>query len=108
MTWACFHRANCTAKLPTPPAAAWISTFWPGLRSAVSKSACQAVNPAVGMAAAWTSSKEARGGDGGGVVPLQRAGPPGNPCRGRHGVFRIAAAFFGDHAENWVAHLKFP
>jgi len=31
---------------PTPPAPAWMRTFWPGCRLARSTSACQAVEPA--------------------------------------------------------------
>ena len=46
----CF--ASWMAMVPTPPAPAWMRTFWPGRRSARSTSACQAVNPTRGMDAA--------------------------------------------------------
>jgi hypothetical protein len=52
MTCAPSRRANWTAKWPTPPAAAVISTRWPVVTFAVSTSACQAVSAASGTAAA--------------------------------------------------------
>ena len=44
--------ANCTAKWPTPPAAPAISAVWPRSSPPRSNSACQAVSPATGIAAA--------------------------------------------------------
>ncbi|PYQ33868.1 MAG: hypothetical protein DMF55_10815 [Acidobacteria bacterium] len=58
MTWAPFHRASCTAKLPMPPAAPWISTFCPVRSPPTSKSPCHAVSAAIGTEAAWTWSIE--------------------------------------------------
>ena len=40
----------CTAKLPAPPAAPLISTFWPGWTPAASRIAFNAVMPATGTA----------------------------------------------------------
>jgi hypothetical protein len=47
---ACF--ASWMANVPTPPEPAWMSTFCPGFRFALSISACHAVKPTRGMEAA--------------------------------------------------------
>jgi len=45
-------RANCTAAIPTPPAAACINTRWPGLTAARCTNAMYAVVKTADMAAA--------------------------------------------------------
>src|SRR5215469_14359649 len=56
ITYAPRALAICTARWPTPPAAAWISTRCPADSRAVSASACHAVSAASGSAAACTWS----------------------------------------------------
>jgi len=45
-------RASCAAKWRTPPAAPAISVLWPRCTTPRSNSACHAVSPATGLAAA--------------------------------------------------------
>ena len=51
--------AICTANVPTPPAAPITSTPWPGCTSATSRSACSAVMPDTGVAAACSKVSRA-------------------------------------------------
>jgi hypothetical protein len=53
------QRATCTAAVPTPPAAAWISTLSPGPTRPRSTSAYHAVRNANGTPAATVSDRPA-------------------------------------------------
>ncbi|MNV65982.1 hypothetical protein D3C71_1587070 [compost metagenome] len=46
--------ASWIATVPTPPEPAWMKTFWPGFRRAVSTNACHAVSATSGSEAAST------------------------------------------------------
>ena len=76
--------ARLTAARPTPPAAAWIRTVWPGRRAASASNAYSAVRKATGTAAA--SSKESSGGlrttRDAGTVTKERKEPGANPITG--------------------------
>ena len=53
------YAASCTAKCPTPPAAAWMSMRWPSCARAVSITAPHAVSEARGTPAASANPSEA-------------------------------------------------
>ena len=70
--------ASCTANVPTPPDAPLISTFCPGWTWPWSRSACSAVRPAIGTAAASSNETFGRLRD--------------EPALARDGVLRPGAA----------------